>query len=58
MSDGWTEPEGYCKAGAHYIGDADECWRCELWESQKTAMYVFDAARHAHRLKRAAEDHS
>lgn len=43
--------EEYCENGIHFVGDDDDCWRCELWERQKAESRVFYAAVDAHSLR-------
>lgn len=43
--------EGYCRNGTHYIGDANECWRCDLWEQQNAKARTYHGAVKANRLK-------
>lgn len=38
----------YCdRNGAHYIGDAEECWRCDMMAQMQAEEQVFSAARDA-----------
>lgn len=45
-----SPPEGYCESGVYYIGDADECERCRLFEQMMAREQVFNAALDAHHL--------
>lgn len=46
-------PDDYCANGCHYIGDAEECWRCQLWEQQKAKGRIYRAVDVAHALRDA-----
>ena len=55
MSDEWEPPEGYCRNGAHYIGDSDGCGLCDLWEMELAKGRVFSQARDALKFRRWLE---